>query len=65
VGQHLFIFHFLEQVTADNNASEGAIRNVKVKQKNSGQFKIAKTADIFAKIRSVIDAAIKYGCNVL
>lgn len=63
--QHLFIFLFIEQVPADNNASERAIRNVKVKQKISGHFKIAETANNFAKIRSVIDTAIKNGCNVL
>ena len=37
--QTLFVFLFIEQVPADNNASERAIRNVKVKQKISGQFK--------------------------
>ena len=42
--QHLFTFLFFDQVPADNNASERPIRNVKVKQKISGQFKTNKAA---------------------
>jgi transposase len=52
-------------VPPDNNASERAIRNVKVKQKISRQFKIEQAAQNFAKIRSVIDTTIKNGLNVL
>ncbi|MDO9276205.1 MAG: transposase, partial [Lutibacter sp.] len=52
-------------VPPDNNASERAIRNVKVKQKISGQFKIEQAAQNFAKIRSVIDTTIKICQNVL
>ena len=63
--QHLFTFLFIENVPPDNNASERAIRNVKVKQKISGQFKTEQTAQNFAKIRSVIDTTIKNGLNVL
>ncbi len=63
--QHLFTFLFIENVPPDNNASERAIRNVKVKQKISGQFKIKQAAQNFAKIRSVIDTTIKNGLNVL
>lgn len=63
--QHLFTFLFLAQVPPDNNASERAIRNVKVKQKISGQFKIEQAAQNFAQIRSVIDTTIKNGLNVL
>ncbi|MCP3849376.1 MAG: IS66 family transposase [Gammaproteobacteria bacterium] len=63
--QHLFVFLFIEEVPPDNNASERAIRNVKVKQKISGQFKIKQAAQDFAKIRSVIDTTIKNGLNVL
>lgn len=63
--QYLFTFLFLEQVPPDNNASERAIRNVKVKQKISGQFKIPQAAQNFAKIRSVIDTTIKNQMNVL
>jgi transposase len=63
--QHIFTFLFIENVPSDNNASERAIRNVKVKQKISGQFKEEHTAQNFAKIRSVIDTTIKNGLNVL
>jgi len=63
--EHLFTFLFVENVPPDNNASERAIRNIKVKQKISGQFKIEATAQNFAKIRSVIDTSIKNGMNVL
>jgi transposase len=52
-------------VPPDNNGSERAVRNVKVKQKISGQFKLGKTAQNFAQIRSVIDTTIKNGLNVL
>ena len=38
--QNLFTFLFLPEVPPDNNGSERAIRNVKVKQKISGQFKL-------------------------
>lgn len=38
--QYLFTFLFIEDVPPDNNASEWAIRNVKVKQKISRQSKM-------------------------
>ena len=59
--------YFLLQsnVTPDNNGSERAIRNIKVKQKISGQFKTLESANIFAILRSVIDTTIKNGNNVL
>ncbi len=63
--QHIFTFLFVPEVPPDNNASERAIRNIKVKQKISGQFKIEKAAQNFAKIRSVIDTTIKNGLNVI
>jgi transposase len=63
--KHIFTFLFIAEVPPDNNASERAIRNIKVKQKISGQFKINKAAQNFAKIRSVIDTTIKNGLNVL
>ena len=62
------IFTFLEcpDVPPDNNASERAIRNVKVKTKVSGQFrnKDGKGADRYAKIRSVIDTTNKNGQDI-
>ncbi len=63
--QNLFTFLYVPEVPPDNNGSERAIRNVKVKQKISGQFKNERTAQNFAKIRSVIDTTIKNGMNVL
>ena len=63
--KHLFTFLFIPEVPPDNNASERAIRNIKVKQKVSGQFKIVQAAQNFAKIRSIIDTTIKNGLNVL
>ena len=52
-------------VSPDNNGSERAIRNIKVKQKISGQFKTLENANLFAILRSVIDTTIKNGNNVL
>jgi transposase len=51
-------------VPADNNGSERSIRNVKVKQKVSGQFKTRKGAHIYAIIRSIIDTCIKQNKSV-
>jgi transposase len=59
----LFLYH--PKVPADNNGSERCIRNVKVKQKISGQFKSEKGAEIYAINRSVIDTIIKSKQNVL
>lgn len=58
-----FPHHF--QVPPDNDASERAIRNVKVKQKVSGQFKTENGAQIYAVIRSVTETCIKNGQNIL
>lgn len=60
------VFTFLEypMVPAENNASERAIRNIKVKQKVSGQFKTPEGAHRYAIIRSVIDTMIKQDKNV-
>ncbi|MCK4345552.1 MAG: transposase [Bacteroidales bacterium] len=62
-----FIFTFLyhPKVPPDNNASERAIRNIKVKQKVSGQFKSPNGAFGFAVLRSVTDTIIKSNQNVL
>jgi transposase len=61
------ILYFLLQpnVPPDNNGSERAIRNVKVKQKISGMFKSEQGANMFAVLRSVIDTTIKAGKNVI
>ncbi len=60
-----YLLEFLRkiEVPPDNNSSERAIRNVKVKQKISGQFKTASGANQFAIIRSVIDTCIKRKVN--
>jgi transposase len=52
-----FLHH--KHIPPDNNGSERAIRNVKVKLKVSGQFKSEKGADSFAVLRSVVDTLIK------
>ena len=63
--QYVFYFLYHPKVPPDNNGSERAIRNIKVKQKISGQFKSNEGADGFAILRSVIDTTIKSGQNVL
>jgi len=63
--QHILTFLYYHQVPPDNNGSERAIRNVKVKQKISGQFKSFEGAENFAILRSVIDTAIKNNLNPL
>jgi transposase len=62
---HVFTFLYNPDVPPDNNGSERAIRNVKVKQKISGQFKILSAAENFAILRSIIDTTIKNNQNVL
>jgi hypothetical protein len=62
---HVFTFLYHPIVPPDNNGSERAIRNVKVKQKISGQFKIFNAAENFAILRSIIDTAIKNNRNVV
>jgi len=62
---HVFTFLYHPNVPPDNNGSERAIRNVKVKQKISGQFKILNAAENFAILRSIIDTAIKNNQNVV
>jgi len=61
----LFTFLYYPEVSPDNNASERGIRNVKVKQKVSGQFKSMAGAQNFAIIRSVIDTYIKKNLKIL
>ncbi|AFL83255.1 transposase [Belliella baltica DSM 15883] len=61
----LFTFLYHQKVPPDNNASERAIRNIKVKQKISGQFKSNNGAENFSVIRSVVDTLIKRSGNIL
>jgi len=60
---HLFNFLLNKDIPPDNNGSERAIRNFKVKQKISGFFKSDAGANIYATIRSVIDTALKNDQN--
>jgi transposase len=52
-----FLYH--PKVPPDNNGSERTIRNVKVKQKVSGQFKSWKGVENFLILRSITDTALK------
>jgi hypothetical protein len=49
----VFNFLFYPDVPYDNNGSKRAIRNLKVKQKVSGEFRSDRGAEIFAVLRSV------------
>ena len=60
-GHQVFPFLFYPDVPYENNCSERAIRNVKVKQKVSGGFRSERGAEIFAILRSVVDTIIKKG----
>lgn len=55
------VFHFLKdpRVPSHNNASEGGIRILKVKQKRSGGFRSQTGAEDFMAIHSVADTAKK------
>lgn len=55
----VFTFLYHHNVPYDNNGSERAIRNVKVKNKISGSFKSLEGATRFAILRSVIDTTVK------
>lgn len=62
---YIFVFLYRPEVPPDNNASERAIRNIKVKQKISGQFKSPDGVFGFAVLRSITDTIIKNNQNVL
>ena len=59
------IFGFLDNpaIPPDNNGSERAIRNFKVKQKISGFFKSKNGPHTYSVLRSLIDTALKNGQN--
>jgi len=59
----IFTFLLDKNIPPDNNGSERAIRNIKVKQKVSGQFKSLDGAKNYANIRSIIDTSRKRGLN--
>jgi transposase len=60
-----YVFGFLDNssIPPDNNGSERAIRNFKVKLKNSGFFKSFEGSTIYAVLRSIIDTALKNDQN--
>jgi len=62
---HVFYFLLHKDVPPDNNGSERAIRNFKIKLKISGFFKSIEGARGYAAISSVIDTAIKNNQNPL
>jgi transposase len=59
----IFTFLLDENIPPDNNGSERAIRNIKVKQKVSGHFKSYDGAKNYANLRSIIDTSRKRGLN--
>jgi len=63
--EYFFTFLYRPEVPPDNNASERAIRNIKVKQKVSGLFRSTNGAFRFAVLRSITDTVIKNDLNVL
>jgi len=63
--EHLLVFLYDYEVPPDNNGSERAIRNVKVKAKISGQFRSFRGAQNFVTLRSVIDTLIKQSLQIL
>jgi transposase len=60
-----YVFAFLDNpdIPPDNNSSERAIRNFKVKLKVSNFFKSTTGSETYAVIRSVIDTAVKNNQN--
>ena len=62
---YIFTFLFNPVVPPDNNGSERAIRNIKVKHKISGYFKSFNGASQFAILRSVVDTSLKNGQNII
>jgi len=59
----IFTFLLHPNIPPDNNGSEQAIRNVKVKLNVSGQFKSRQGAEDYARLRSIIDTSRKRGVN--
>lgn len=62
--ESVFTFLHYNEVPYDNNGSERAIRNIKVKNKISGSFRSEQGATRFAVLRSVIDTTIKNNQDV-
>ena len=62
---YIFVFLYRDEVPPDNNTSERAIRNVKIKQKVSDQFRSPHGAFRFAVLRSITDTTLKNNMNVI
>lgn len=62
---NLLTFLKYQNVPADNNSSERAVRPVKTKMKVSGQFKSEDGAQAYANIYSIVQTAVKNGQNPL
>ncbi len=58
---YIYEFLYYKHVPPDNNGSERAIRNVKVKQKVSTMFKSPQGIHSYAVIRSIFDTCNKNG----
>lgn len=63
--EKILYFMTTSDIPPDNNGSERAIRNAKVKQKVSGGFRSYRGAERQAALLSVIETAKKQGLNVL
>jgi transposase len=57
--------HLNEDVPADNNASERALRKPVVHRKVSGGFRSGWGADAYATVATVLQTARKHGCGAL
>lgn len=62
--EKVFLFLHYCGIPPDNNGSERAIRNVKVKVKVSGQFRSGRGTMQYAIIRSIIDTANKQRLDI-
>ena len=61
--EYVFKFLFDPDVPYDNNASERAVRNIKVKQKVSGMFKSDVGTSTYSQIHSITQTARKNNQN--
>lgn len=61
--EYVFKFLFNPDVPYENNASERAVRNLKVKQKVSGMFKSEEGANTYCQIHSITQTAKKNNQN--
>jgi len=61
--EYVFKFLFDPDVPYENNASERAVRNLKVKQKVSGMFKTQAGANTYCQIHSITQTAKKNNQN--